>query len=117
MIDGSMATMTMMMVLIITPSGSFLQIEPFEDIETAIMVATGIFSLILLALSISAYRRTGLKKIGYAAAAFALFGIQLLYESLEETFEVLDTGYGDVIGSSMTLAILVLFFLAIIQRK
>lgn len=98
-------------------SGSFLQIEPFEDIETAIMVATGVFSLILLALSISAYKRTGLKKIGYAAAAFALFGIQLLYESLEETFEVLDTGYGDVIVSSMTLAILILFFLAIIQRK
>lgn len=98
-------------------SGSFLQIEPFEDIEIAIMVATGVFSLILLALSISAYKRTGLKKIGYAAAAFALFGIQLLYESLEETFEVLDTGYGDVIVSSMTLAILILFFLAIIQRK
>lgn len=98
-------------------SGSFLQVEPFEDIETAIMVATGVFSLILLALSISAYKRTGLKKIGYAAAAFALFGIQLLYESLEETFEVLDTGYGDIIVSSMTLAILILFFLAIIQRK
>lgn len=114
MIEGMVNIMT---VLLTTLSGSFQQIEPFEDIETAIMVVTGIFSLILLALSISAYRRTGLKKIVYAAAAFALFGIQLLYESLEETFEVLDTGYGDVIVSSMTLAILILFFLAIIQRK
>jgi hypothetical protein len=66
---------------------------------------------------ISAYRKTGLKKIIYAAAAFGLFAIQLLIESLEETFEVLDTGYGSVITSSLTLAILVLFFLAIVQKN
>jgi len=89
----------------------------FENVETAIMAVTGILSLLLLALSISAYRRTGLKKIIYAAAAFALFGIQLLFDSLEETFEVLDTGLGSVIASSMTLAILVLFFLAIIHKN
>jgi hypothetical protein len=53
----------------------------------------------------------------YAAAAFALFGIQLLFESIEDTFEVLDIGYGSVITSSMTLAILVLFFLAIVQKN
>ncbi len=101
----------------ITFSGLFLQAEMFEDIEIAIMAITGIFSLLLLALSISAYRKTGLKKIIYAATAFALFGIQLLFESLEEAFEVLDTGYGSIITSSMTLAILILFFLAIVQKN
>jgi hypothetical protein len=95
----------------------FLQTEVFEDIETVIMAVTGVFSLLLLALSISAYKKTGMKKIIYAAAAFALFGIQLLFESLEEAFEVLDTGYGSIITSSMTLAILVLFFLAIVQKN
>ncbi len=105
------------MMLLITFSGLFLQTEVFENVETAIMAVTGILSLLLLALSISAYRKTGPKKIIYAAAAFTLFGIQLLFESLEETFESLDTGYGSVITSSMTLAILVLFFLAIIQKN
>lgn len=105
------------MMLLITFSGLFLQTEVFENVQTAIMAVTGILSLLLLALSISAYRRTGLKKIIYAAAAFALFGIQLLFDSLEETFEVLDTGLGSVIASSMTLAILVLFFLAIIHKN
>ena len=80
------------------------------------MAVTGIFSLLLLALSISAYRRTGLKKIIYARH-FALFGIQLLFDSFEDTFEVLDIGHGSVITSSMTLAILVLFFLAIVQKN
>jgi hypothetical protein len=105
------------MTLTIVLSGLLLQTDFFENIETVIAAITGIFSLLLLALSISAYRKTGLKKIIYAAAAFALFAVQLLFESLEETFEVLDTGYGSVITSSMTLAILVLFFLAIIQKS
>jgi hypothetical protein len=98
-------------------SGLFLQTDIFENIETIIVAVTGIFSLLLLALSISAYRKTGLKRIIYAAIAFAMFGIQLLFESLEDTFEALDTGYGSVITSSLTLAILVLFFLAIVQRN
>ena len=98
-------------------SGLFLQTDIFENIETIIVAITGIFSLLLLALSISAYRKTGLKRIIYAAIAFAMFGIQLLFESLEDTFEALDTGYGSVITSSLTLAILVLFFLAIVERN
>jgi hypothetical protein len=111
MIDGSE------IMLLIVFSRLLLQTDLFENVETVILAITGIFSLLLLALSISAYRKTGLKKIIYAAAAFALFGVQLLFESLEETFEVLDTGYGSVITSSMTLAILVLFFLAIVQKN
>ena len=98
-------------------SGLLLQSELFEGIERTIQAATGIFSVLLLALSISAYKRTGLKKIIFAAVAFALFAVQLLIESLEDTFEVLDTGYGSVITSAMTLAILVLFFIAIVQKK
>ena len=104
-------------MLLILFSGLFLQTDIFENIETIIVAVTGIFSLLLLALSISAYRKTGLKRIIYAAIAFAMFGIQLLFESLEDTFEALDTGYGSVITSSLTLAILVLFFLAIVQRN
>ena len=103
--------------LLILFSGLFLQTDIFENIETTIVAVTGIFSLLLLALSISAYRKTGSKRIIYSAMAFALFGIQLLFESLEDTIEALDTGYGSVITSSMTLAILVLFFLAIVQKN
>jgi hypothetical protein len=104
-------------MLLVLFSGLFLQTDIFENIETTIVAVTGILSLLLLALSISAYRKTGLKRIIYAAMAFALFGIQLLFESLEDTVEALDTGYGSVITSSMTLAILILFFLAIVQKN
>jgi hypothetical protein len=58
-------------LLLITFSALLLQTQVFKDIETVIMAVTGIFSLLMLALSISAYRKTGLRQILYAAAAFA----------------------------------------------
>jgi hypothetical protein len=110
-------------ILSLLSSGVLLQAELFEDelfdgIESAIQAIIGIFSLLLLALSILAYKRSGLKKIIYAAIAFSLFAIQLLLESLEETFSLLEeTPITDILISSITLAILVLFFLAIVRRN
>ena len=55
--------------------------------------------------------------MAFAAAAFSLFAVQLLYEFLEESvLHMLDTPYLDLILSSMTLAILVIFFFAIIKK-
>lgn len=105
-------------------SGLFLQTdiaegeEWYDRIESVIQAAIGIFSLLLLALSILAYKRTGLKKIIFAAIAFSLFAIQLILESLEETIDILeDPPIGDILSASMTLAILVLFFLAIVRKN
>ena len=95
----------------------FLELNVIEGIETIILTITGIFSLLLLGLSISAYRKTGLKKILFAATAFALFGVQLLVESLEENFDFLDTDIMSIIMTSMTLGILILFFLAIVKKN
>ena len=70
----------------------------------------------LLALSISAYRKTGLKKIVYAIAAFALFAAYLFYEYLEGIFNFLENMYSDIILPSMIFSVLVLFFLAIVRK-
>jgi hypothetical protein len=91
--------------------------ELYDSIEGAIQAAIGIFSLLLLGLSILAYRRTGLKKIIFAAIAFSLFAIQLILESLEETIGILEDPIGDILTSGMTLAILVLFFMAIVRKN
>ena len=98
-------------------SGMLLELDIFESTETIILAITGIFSLLLLGLSISAYMKTRLNKILFAAAAFALFGIQLLIESLEENIEFLDTQFISIITSAMTLGILLLFFLAIVKKS
>jgi len=97
---------------------SFGSIGIYNTIEAIIYLIGAIFSIILLALSITAYRNTGLKKIKYAIVAFGLFATFLLYESLEHTFKAsFNTSFTDIIIPSMTLAIVVLFFLAIVRRK
>ena len=94
-----------------------LEIEPYEGLENAVSLGIGIFSLLLLALSITAYRKTGLRFTIYAIIIFALFAIQQTMEFLEDSFSSLDTPITDVAISSLTLAILVLFFLAIVRTK
>lgn len=91
--------------------------EPYEPIAQAIKVAIVAFSVLLAALSIYAYRKTSIRGIVYAAMAFGLFAVQMLFDYLEDIVSILATPYNDVILLGMTLAILALFFLAIVWRK
>lgn len=75
------------------------------------------FSLLLLELSISAYWKTTLKGIIYAAIEFGLFAAQFFSDYFEDAVESLEQPFNDVIFYSMTFAILVLFFLAVVRRN
>ena len=95
-----------------------LALEFYDTIEGIIYIIGAIFSVTLLALSISAYKNTGIKKIKYAIVAFGLFAFFLLYEYLEHTFKTsFTTPYTDIIIPSIALAIVVLFFLAIVRKR
>jgi hypothetical protein len=91
--------------------------EVYEPIVQLIKIGIGAFSLLLLGLSISAYRKTALKGIIYAAVAFGLFAAQLFFDYLEDAVEGWAQPFNDVIFYAMTLAILVLFFLAVVRRN
>ena len=77
----------------------------------------GIFALFLFALSISAYKTIHLKKLIFAIAAFGLFAGESFIDYLEDVLPILDTPYIDILLAIISLAILVLFFLAFIKRK
>lgn len=94
-----------------------VEVEPYEPITQAIQIAIAAFSVLLLGLSISAYKKTSLRRILYAAVAFGLFAIQIFFDYLEDAVEAFDTPYSDIIFYGMTLAILVLFFMAIVRKK
>jgi len=88
----------------------------FEIVESILYAVGTIFAAILIALSISAYRSTHLRKLIYAIIAFFLFGTFLFYEYLEHSI-ALDNPFTDIVLPSMALSILVLFFLAIINKR
>lgn len=93
-----------------------LEIEPF-GIDDGLEIGIGIFSLLLFAISITAYRNTGIKKILFASAAFGLFGIQLLVDSLEDYVVWMDEAIIDILVPLITFAILILFFVAIVKKR
>jgi hypothetical protein len=93
------------------------EIDSFDRLENGIALGIAIFSILLLALSITAFKKTGLKVTIYAIIIFALFALQQILDFLDDIFITLDTPIVGVIISSMTLAILVLFFLAIVRTK
>ena len=93
------------------------EVDSFDRLENGIALGIAIFSLLLLALSITAFKKTGLKVTIYAIIIFTLFAIQQFLEYLGETYITLDTPIIDSLISSMTLAILVVFFLAIVRTK
>jgi hypothetical protein len=109
--EGLVLTLSTIFFLVIS------EMDSFESLENGIALGIAIFSLLLLALSVTAFKKTGLRVTIYAIIIFALFAIQQISEYLEEIFLTLDTPITDVIISSMTLAILVLFFLAIVRTK
>jgi hypothetical protein len=94
-----------------------MEVEPYEPITQAIKIAIAAFSLLLLGLSISAYRKTHIRRLVYAAVAFGLFSLQLFFDYLEDAVPAFDTPYSDIIFFGITLAILVLFFMAIVRKK
>ena len=94
-----------------------MEFEPYEPITQAVKIAIAAFSLLLLGLSISAYRKTHLRRLVYAAVAFGLFSLQLFFDYLEDAVPAFDTPYSDIIFFGITLAILVLFFMAIVRKK
>jgi hypothetical protein len=88
-------------------------------LENALKIVIMTFSIVLLALTISAYRKTGLNKILYASLAFGLFAFHASLDFLADNvnfFEALQTNI-DVLLLVIMLAILTLFFMAIVKRK
>jgi len=85
------------------------------DVGQIINLAIMIFSIILFALAITAYKNTKVKKVAFAAAAFALFAIQLAIEYIDEAVHILEDQI-DVVLSLITLGILLLFFFAVVKK-
>ena len=89
----------------------------FNDvIEMLLYIAGSILSVILVALSIFSYQKSGLKKLLYAAIAFSIFCVFLIYESLEH-FYSLDNPFTDIAIPLSGLAIILFFFLAVIKKS
>ena len=96
--------------------------NPIDQIEIILIIATTGLSILLSALSVSAYRNSRLKKMIYATIAYSLFAIFSLSQFYEEfVLEGGNEGHPnliiDIAVHSIPLAIIVLFFIGIVKKE
>jgi hypothetical protein len=99
--------------LLISPLVDFDQgFQTQEVLDSAI----AIFALVLLALSLSAYRKTRLRRLLLVSVAFGLFAVEVGIRQLDAFVFALGFQTEQIIVGAMEFIILLLFFLAVVVR-
>jgi len=99
-----------------------LVISPLVDIDEgfetqeALDFAIAIFALVLLALSLSAYRKTHLRRLLLVSGAFGLFAVEVGIRQLDAFVFAVGAQTDQIIVGAMEFVILLLFFLAVVVR-
>jgi hypothetical protein len=78
--------------------------------------AIAIFALVLLALSLSAYRKTRLRRLLLVSVAFGLFAVEVGIRQLGAFVFAMGSQTEQIIVGAMEFIILLLFFLAVLVR-
>ena len=79
--------------------------------------AVGAFAILLLFLTISAYRKTRLRRLLIVSVAFALFAVEVAVRQLDVLAVSIGYQNVEVVTSLLDFLILLLFFLAVVVKK
>ena len=89
----------------------------FSEIFTVTQISIIVISILLMILSITIYRNKNLKRIVFAIAIFAIFATQHILNYVDaKLVDIMPDDMRYALYSSMTLVIIVLFFLAIVKK-
>jgi hypothetical protein len=104
----------MMHLLLLSPLVDF---DQRFDTEELLNGGIALFALILLALTLSTYRRTHLRRLLLVSAAFGLFAVEVVIRQLDAFVFVIGYQTDQIITTVMEFIVLLLFFLAIVMKK
>lgn len=89
----------------------------FSEIFTVTQISIIVISILLMILSITIYRNKNLKRIAFAIAIFAIFAIQHIINYVDAmVVDIMPDDMRYALYSSMTLVIIILFFLTIVKK-
>jgi hypothetical protein len=106
--------------VIMTHSPSLLSrvVDIDEGFETQELLdaAIAVFALVLLLLTLSAYRKTRLRRLILVSIAFGLFAVEVGITQLDDFVFAVGARTDELLTAAMELVILLLFFLAVVMR-
>jgi len=105
-----------MMPLVLLLSQLAVFDQEFET-EEALNLGIALFALILLALTLSTYQRTHLRRLLLVSAAFGLFAVEVVFRQLDAFVFAVGYQTDQVVTTVMELVALLLFFLAIVTKN
>ena len=86
-----------------------------EGTAALLNLAVGLFAVILLVLSLNAYRKTRLRRLLLVSAAFGFFALSVVVRNIE-IFVLPGIDVDEVLVTALELVMLLLFFLALVLR-
>lgn len=95
---------------------AFFDVDQGQEVQFILDAAIAVFALVLFALSLSAYRRTRLRRLLLVSVAFVLFAVEVGIAQLDDF--VFAVGYRTdlIIVAAMEFIILALFFFAVVSK-
>lgn len=105
------------MIHIVLPLVSYLvDIDQQLEVEELLNAAIVAFALVLLALSLTAFRKTRLKRLLIVSSAFGLFAVDVAIRQLGLFVFAVGFETSEVITTLIEFAILLLFFVAVARK-
>jgi hypothetical protein len=104
----------MMHPLLLSPLVDF---DDWFDTEELLNGGIALFALMLLALTLSTYRRTHLRRLLLLSAGFGIFAVEVVIRQLDAFVFAVGYQTDQIIATVMELIFLLLFFLAIVSKK
>lgn len=86
-----------------------------EGTAALLNLAVGLFAVILLALSLNAYRKTRIRRLLFVSAAFGFFALSVVVRNIE-IFILPGIDVDEVLVTGLELVTLLLFFLALVLK-
>ena len=103
-----------MHLLLLSPLVDF---DDFFDTEEVLNGGIALFALMLLALTLSTYRRTRLRRLLLVSAGFGLFAVEVGIKQLDVFVFAVGYQTDQIITAVMEFIVLLLFFLAVVTKK
>ena len=101
-------------MLVISP---LVNLDQGFETQELLDAAVGLFALVLCALSISAYRKTRLRRLMLVSVAFGLFAVDVAIRQLDSFVFAVGYQTDQIITTGMEFLILLLFFLALVTKR
>ena len=86
------------------------------DLVDFIKIGSGIFAVILSALTLTAYRNLKSKRLLFVSTAFGLFAVQAIVSKIDLFIPEIESSIVEILTSTIIFFALAFFFLAIVKK-